>query len=112
MAKTLVCLMGTTGVSPSPETVETRQVATFPLTVYTSLIHLLCHMDTKNQSSRDSCVRTRAAAMLSSQREQGGLPVILEASKERAPTLPCIDFVALLEVSAKNTPIVSELCLP
>ena len=36
------------------------------------------------------------------QSELGGLPVILEASKERAPTLRWIDFVALLEVSAKT----------
>lgn len=100
MAKILVCLMGTTGVSPSPGAVETRQVATFPPTANTSMIRLLCHMDSKNQSSRDSHVRARAVAMLS--REWGGFPVILEASKEGAPTLLWIDFVALLEVSTKT----------
>lgn len=77
-------------------------MATFPSTANVSMIHLLCHMDSKNQSSRDSRMRARTAAMLSSRRERGGLPVILEASKEGAPTLPWIDFVALLEVSAKT----------
>lgn len=98
MAKILVYLM----VSPSPGAVETRQVATFPSTANTSMIHLMGHMDSKNQSSRGSHVGARAAAMLSSRRERDGLPVILEASKEGAPTLPRIDFVALLEVSAKT----------
>lgn len=98
MGKILVYLM----VSPSPGAVETRQVATYPFTANTPMIRLLGHIDSKNQSSRDSHVGAWAAAMLSLRREWGRLPVILEASKEGAPTLPRIDFVALLEVSAKT----------